>query len=161
MKQIGNGARTATQMLDMEWLKCECPQWSYAIKLSLCRRSFLPYQNMSFHGILVADELICHNFWTNDAILTQLGRIHLREAPHPWISYRLYRHIQGCGTSRRWILPSCVKIASFVQKLRQISSSDTRMPWNDTFKKCFARTPKCVPDWKINIAGKPLVLCGH
>ncbi len=23
---------------------------------------------VSFHGILVADELICHDFWTNDAI---------------------------------------------------------------------------------------------
>ncbi len=43
--------------------------------------------------------------------------------------------IQGCGTSRRWILPSCVKIASFVQKLWQISSSATGMPWNDTFKR--------------------------
>ncbi len=29
---------------------------------------------VSFHGILVADELICHNFWTNNAILMQLGR---------------------------------------------------------------------------------------
>ena len=31
------------------------------------------------------------------------------------------------------ILPSCVKIASFVRKLWQISSSATWMPWNDTF----------------------------
>ncbi len=27
-------------------------------------------------------------------------------------------------------------------------------------KKHFARTPKSVPDWKINITGNPLILCG-
>ncbi len=65
---------------------------------------------VSFHGILVADELIC----LLNNIFEQLFE------KHPW-------------TSRRWILPSCVKIAYFVQKLWQISSSATRMPWNDTF----------------------------
>ncbi len=30
---------------------------------------------VSFHVILVADELICHYFLTNDAILTQFGQI--------------------------------------------------------------------------------------
>ncbi len=45
----------------------------------------------------------------------KLGGIHLWEVPHPW-----------------WNLPSIVKIVSFVQKLWQISSSATRMPWNDT-----------------------------
>ena len=63
---------------------------------------------VSFHGILVSDELICHDCWTNDVIWMKLGRIHLCEVPHPWI-------------------------ASFVQKLWHISSSATRMPWNETF----------------------------
>ncbi len=39
---------------------------------------------MSFHGILVADELICHNFCTNDAILMIVGRFHLWVVPHPY-----------------------------------------------------------------------------
>ena len=40
------------------------------------------------------------------------------------------------------ILPSCVKITSFVQKLWQISSSAKKMPWNDTFNSLFELTKK-------------------
>ncbi len=43
----------------MQWQLQNIPRFSY----------------VSFHGILVADELICDNFWTNDAILLKLHHL--------------------------------------------------------------------------------------
>ena len=43
----------------------------YFIMLSWSHQQFV-----SFHGILVADELICHNFWTNYAIFRKSARYH-------------------------------------------------------------------------------------
>ncbi len=58
------------------------PKW-HMTALSQVISQTVQVTYVSFHGILVADELICHNFGINDAILTQLGRIHLWEVPHP------------------------------------------------------------------------------
>ena len=68
-----------------------------------------------------------------------------------WTNYAILM-IPGYGTSQKWILLSS-KITPFVQKLWQISSLATRMPWNDTYIK---KTMFCIFSFRLHVWGTHL-----